>query len=434
VERPTVLENLLDSRTRLLELVADLDADQLLGPDLEIVNPPLWEIGHVGWFQERWIRRNLDELESFKSDSEFLYNSFETPHSRRWGLALPSLEETLSYMQAVLDNSKHRIEGRVLTPKEVYFYKLATYHEDMHCEALTYSRQTLGYSPPSLGAVGNVGWSNTVEDNSEYRDIHISGGVFLLGGTDTMPFVFDNEKWAHPVNIQPFNISSTAVTNEQFLGFVDDGGYNRPEYWGPEGWEWRQRTGAEHPVYWLPRPNGIWYWRRYNENLPLESNHPVIHVNWYEAKAYCAWAKRRLPTEGEWEIAASGEPTNSGKGISNRRRMYPWGDKPPSPDLANLDGAASGVVDVRAFPTGDSAFGCRQMLGNTWEWTDDAFYPFPGFVVDPYREYSAPWFGYQKILRGGCWATRSRLIRNTWRNFYPPDRRDVFAGFRTCSL
>ena len=114
--------------------------------------------------------------------------------------------------------------------------------------------------------------------------------------------------------------------------------------------------------------------------------------------------------------------------------MYPWGNEEPSSEMANLDAAASGVVDVRAFPLGDSAFGCRQMLGNTWEWTDDAFYPFPGFVVDPYREYSAPWFGYQKVLRGGCWATRSRLIRNTWRNFYPPDRRDVFGGFRTCSL
>lgn len=434
MEATELLHNLRDSRKRLLELVGDFDSDQMIGPELEIVNPPLWEIGHVGWFQERWIRRHLDGVDSFRSDAEFLYNSFETPHYRRWELTLPTLEETLGYMQEVLENSVSRLDGRMLTPGEIYFYKLVTYHEDMHCEALTYTRQTLGYSAPNLEMMLDKHYQVPVDPNFQIRDIDIPGGIVLLGASTTTPFVFDNEKWAHPVNVLPFKIASTAVTNREFQAFVEDGGYRESKYWDPEGWQWRQRTGAEKPLYWGNNHAGFWTWRRYNETLPLEPNHPVIHVNWYEAKAYCAWAGRRLPNEAEWELAASGEPSTNRKEITGQRRMFPWGDEPPNPDLANLDALASGTVDVRSFPAGDSAFGCRQMIGNTWEWTDDAFYPFPGFVVDPYREYSAPWFGYQKILRGGCWATRNRLIRNTWRNFYPPDRRDVFGGFRTCSL
>ena len=160
---------------------------------------------------------------------------------------------------------------------------------------------------------------------------------------------------------------------------------------------------------------------------------PVIHVNWYEAEAYCNWAGRRLPTEAEWELAASAEPTAEGHGITKSKRRFPWGDEPPTPDRTNLDWQSMGLLEVGALPAGDSAFGCRQMIGNVWEWTASEFQPYPGFVVDPYKEYSKPWFSTQKVLRGGCWTTRSRLIRNTWRNFYTPDRRDVWAGFRTCA-
>jgi iron(II)-dependent oxidoreductase len=159
----------------------------------------------------------------------------------------------------------------------------------------------------------------------------------------------------------------------------------------------------------------------------------MIHVNWYEANAYCAWAGRRLPTEAEWELAASGEPTPDGRGFTERKRRYPWGDEAPTPERANLDSQAMGCVEVGAHPAGDSAFGCRQMIGNVWEWTADTFEAYPGFELDPYAEYSAPSFGQQKVLRGGCWATRSRLIRNTFRNFYTPDRNNIFAGFRTCA-
>jgi iron(II)-dependent oxidoreductase len=151
----------------------------------------------------------------------------------------------------------------------------------------------------------------------------------------------------------------------------------------------------------------------------------VIHVNWYEADAYCRWAGRRLPTEAEWEAAAAGP---------DPKRRFPWGDEPPDPTRANLDGTALGCCDVAACPAGDSGFGCRQMFGNVWEWTASDFGPYPGFVPDPYKEYSQPWFGTHKVLRGGAWPTRARLLRTTWRNFYTPDRRDVWAGFRTCAV
>jgi iron(II)-dependent oxidoreductase len=160
----------------------------------------------------------------------------------------------------------------------------------------------------------------------------------------------------------------------------------------------------------------------------------MIHVNWYEAEAYCRWAGRRLPRECEWEVAAAGEPDPANRELAPCKRRFPWGSALPDPTRAQLDWHTMGRVDVDALPQGDSAFGCRQMIGNVWEWTADDFLPYPGFTADPYKEYSAPWFGSHKVLRGGCWATRARLIRNTWRNFYTPDRRDVWAGFRTCAL
>jgi iron(II)-dependent oxidoreductase len=161
---------------------------------------------------------------------------------------------------------------------------------------------------------------------------------------------------------------------------------------------------------------------------PLEPWHPVVHVNWYEAQAYCRWAGRRLPTEAEWEMAAALEPA------TGRKRRFPWGDEPPTPAHANLDFRAGGTIDVRALPEGDSPVGCRQMIGNIWEWVDDTFQPYPGFECDPYKEYSQPYFGQRKVLRGGGWTTRSRLIRSTWRNFYMRHRRNIVAGFRTVAV
>jgi iron(II)-dependent oxidoreductase len=296
----------------------------------------------------------------------------------------------------------------------------------MHGEALACTRQTLGYPAPhdarderGRGAApgGNGGpWPG---------DVEVPGGAFMLGATEDGTFVFDNEKWAHAVRLAPFRISRAPVTARDFSLFVEDGGYQREDLWSAAGWRWRQDTGAAHPVYWRPADGG-WERRDFDRWVALEPDHPVLHVSWYEAQAWCAWAGRRLPTEAEWEMAASASPAEG-------RRRFPWGEAMPTPARANLEGHAGGLLDVAALPDGDSAWGCRQMVGNVWEWTASDFGPYPGFVPDAYRDYSEPWFGTHKVLRGGGWVTRARLLRNTWRNFYPPDRRDVWAGFRTCT-
>jgi iron(II)-dependent oxidoreductase len=263
--------------------------------------------------------------------------------------------------------------------------------------------------------------------------VEVPGGTYQLGATRDMPFVFDNEKWAHPVQVNPFQIAGTAVTNAEYAAFVEGGGYRRQEWWSKAGEQWRQEVQAEHPVYWKRESPNRWLRRHFQEHVPLEDEFPVIHVNCFEAEAYCRWAGRRLPTEAEWEMAASTEFEPDGTPRARKRR-FPWGDEPPGRAQANLGWKAMGCVKADALAEGDSAVGCRQMIGNVWEWTASDFLPYPGFVLDPYKEYSEPWFGTRRALRGGCWVTRSRLIRNTWRNYYTPDRRDVWAGFRTCAL
>ncbi|MFQ5903556.1 MAG: selenoneine synthase SenA, partial [Candidatus Binatia bacterium] len=448
-----LVQLLKEVRARTLDLVADLTDEQIIGPHLSIVNPPLWEIGHVAWFQEFWVLRHLRNRRPLREGGDALYNSAEVIHDTRWDLPLPSREETLNYMREVLNRTIDSLGSRNPRREETYFYLLSIFHEDMHDEAITYTRQTLGYPAPRLTTSSEEKPSGVTPGRPCPGDLEIPGGTFMLGATADLPFVFDNEKWAHPVEVKPFRIARAPVTNGEFAAFVEDGGYQRQEFWSKEGWRWLESGGApelersfsrfwskegrrkpdppslsgrvEHPVYWQRESGGCWLQRIFDRYVPLREHFPIIHVNWYEAEAYCRWAGRRLPTEAEWEMAASAEPTADGHGITGRKRRFPWGDEPPTPDRANLDWHAMGCIDVGALSTGDSAFGCRQMIGNVWEWTASSFQPYSGFVVDPYKEYSKPWFGTHKALRGGCWTTRSHLIRNTWRNFYTPDRRDV---------
>ena len=425
-----------DARRRSLELIADLTDEQLRAPLLAIINPPLWELGHVAWFQEKWALRHLRDEPLLLEHGDALYDSAAVAHDTRWDLRLPSRRETLDYCRRVLDRVLERLPAGELSEKEAYFHWLVVMHEDMHGEAFTYTRQTLGWPAPKL-----TGASEALPkaEGGVAGDVEIPGGTFLLGARPGETFVFDNEKWGHEVEIKPFAIARAPVTNGQFAEFVDDDGYRRPELWTEEGKRWLEKERAEHPVYWLRDGSG-WQLRHFDKILPLPKKLPIIHVNWYEADAYCRWAKRRLPTEAEWELAAGPSTRCARSGSTLRydgaeKRRYPWGDAPPNSERTQLDSTHIGVVPVAAHAGGDSPFGCRQMIGNVWEWTSSDFQPYPGFVIDPYKEYSQPWFTPDyKVLRGGCWATRSRLIRSTWRNFYTKDRRDVFAGFRTCGL
>jgi iron(II)-dependent oxidoreductase len=466
---------LYEARQRTLELIEDLSDEQMIGSRLDIVNPLRWEVGHIGYFQEYWVLRHFRKEAPTRPEGDGLYDSARIAHDTRWDLPLPSKADTLAYIQRILErvtgtawglaqpSSSPNPEPRIPDPEfrkevdrydEAYFIRLALLHECMHAEAITYTRQTLGYPAPKINITGDrlqvtgyrgQGTGDREQETSRpplspvtyplspIADAEIPGGTFLLGSTPDMTFVFDNEQWAHPVTLKPFRMARTAVTNEELAAFVEDGGYRRRELWSGEGWRWRESARADHPVYWERQAGGRWLRRNFDQWVPLEGRLPVLHVNWYEADAYCRWAGRRLPTEAEWEMAASAEPTPDGRRLAEHKRLFPWGDEPATPDHANLDWRAMGCADVDMLPSGDSAFGCRQMLGNVWEWTATDFGPYPGFSPGPYKEYSAPWFGDHKVLRGGCWVTRSGLIHNNYRNYYQPHRRDVWAGFRTAA-
>jgi iron(II)-dependent oxidoreductase len=427
-ERPTatsLLDALLDARSVELQLLQDLTDAQMLGRRAHFLEPPIWEMGHVGWFQEYWILRHLDGRAPLLRGGDAIYDAFNVPYGQRWDHRYPSRRQTAEYIAAVLERSVARLDARTPSTEEAYFYTLAGLHEDMHTENLILILQTIGYGRPRLAGLHPAAARPPIDPAYRPRDVAVPGGRFILGATPDEPFVFDNEKWAHPVEVQPFRIASTPVTNAEFMQFVDEGGYRRRPLWDRRGWEWRRRERAEQPLFWVRGHDGRWWERRFDAVVPLDPWHPVVHVNWYEARAFCRWAGRRLPTEAEWEMAATLEPATGDK------RRFPWGDEPPTPERANLDFRAGGTVDVRALPDGDSPVGCRQMIGNVWEWVDDTFQPYPGFQCDPYKEYSEPYFGRKKVLRGGGWTTRSRLIRSTWRNFYMRHRRNIVAGFRT---
>jgi len=429
----TLIADLNDARQRTLTLIDGLDCKQLIGEQLSTVNPLLWEIGHTAYFHELWILRHLDNADSFLTQADALYDSINIAHDDRWSLPLLSLDETKHYMQQVLQAEIARLQNVTsVTEKDIYLTRYALFHEDMHTEAFTYTRRTLNYSAPQFT---NSQLSDTqINAGTLNGDAEIAGGEYYLGAPKDIEFCFDNEKWQHPVQIKPFAIAKAATTYQQFADFVNDGGYTQKKFWSDDGWAWLQKNNITQPNGWKKDSAGHWLIQYFNQWQNMRPHAAVIHINWYEANAWCKWAGRRLPSEAEWELAASGTPQNI-----NEKLTYPWGNTSPSEQRVNMNSLShksigAGTIDVGALPQSDSAFGCRQMLGNTWEWVADTFNPYPGFTPDMYEDYSQPLFGQTKVLRGGGWATPSRMIRNTWRTYYGPDRNDVFAGFRSCAL
>ena len=344
-----LIDALRQARRRTRSLTDDLAGEHELGPRLDIVNPPRWEIGHVGWFQEFWCLRHGSEAQpSILPNADALYNSATVPHDTRWELRLPSFPATADYRDEVLERVIRKLES---DPQDTYFAELALRHEEMHAEAFHYTRQTLGYPAPALP-------SGPAEMPSSEADIEMPGGVFRVGAVKGEGFAFDNEKWSHPVVVAPFRISRTPVTNAQFRRFVEAGG-KAPRYW----------QGGRL--------------RRFDRWIEIPPDEPVMHVSWEEAQAYCRFAGRRLPSEVEWEYAATQ--------------------------------------------------GCLEGVGSVWEWTSSTFLPYPGFLRDPYKEYSEPWFGTHRVLRGGSFAASPRVSHPRYRNFFTPDRGDIFAGLRTCA-
>ncbi len=417
---PTDVDTMLaawvsDARQRTLEMYADLDDLQFAVPYLRTINPPVWELGHVAWFQEHWALVHAQGQPPQYDNPGALWNSAIVAHASRWSLPLPTRSATINYLTAVRDRVLAALDRGPLTEALRYFTMLGVFHEDMHGEAFAMTRQAMGWPVPPVRSIG-VASPEHHAVGAWPGDVMIPSGRHRLGAERAPgpPFVFDNEKWAHDVEIERFHIARAPVTQAQYAAFVDDGGYSRASLWSDAGRTWREQAQATRPLYWRQGSDG-WERRVFDRWVPIagQPHRPMIHVCAHEAQAWCRWAGRRLPTEAEWDRAAIGAAIG--------------------PD-ANLDLAIADTVDVAAFAIGDSTAGCRQMTGNVWEWTSSEFGPYPGFVRDPYAEYSEPWFGDHRVLRGGCFVTRARLLRPTWRNFYTPDRRDVWAGFRTCAV
>ncbi|MBK7660818.1 MAG: ergothioneine biosynthesis protein EgtB [Betaproteobacteria bacterium] len=411
-----------ESREYTLSMYGHLEGRQWQVPQLEIVNPPIWELAHIGFFQEFFCRRwRPDDPEGRRiasrlAGADSLFDSRTVPHDDRWRLQYPSLDAVYAYLRSTLDETLDELARS--RSGERFRFRLALFHEDMHGEALLMTLQTLGLPAPDRPH--RVPSGRAV---SKLRDIAFEGGAFRQGARpDDGEHAFDNEKWAHEVRVAPFAMASRPVTNGEFLAFVEDDGYARIDLWTGEGRHWLGTSGLLRPRHWERDRTG-WRMRWCDTWRALDVEDLVFHVGRHEAEAYCRWAGRRLPTESEWEFAA----TNGGS-----EDRYPWGNGSP-PAGASLDFRDEGPGGGGAIPVAGRT-GLEAMIGGVWEWTASPFAPYPGFETDAYAEYSAPWFHTHGVLRGGCFATRSRLVHSRWRNFYLPHRNDVFAGFRTCAL
>ena len=384
-ELAAALQQARDTTLALFDCFAAAGLDDPANvPLLSVINPPLWELGHLSWFAEWYILREAESSDptsavrnSMLTKGDDWFDSNTVPHKQRWHLGLPSTGALKTYCREVHDRVLDKLGRSDADDASLYSYRLALAHEDMHGEAFSYSLQTLRTAPPAaLADMASPVWPQ--------GEVRFPGGTIELGSANVGGFVFDNERNAHPQHVPAFSSDSALVTNGQFSEFIADGGYQNPAFWTAGGRTWLMQQECSAPRAWL-RDGSRWLCERFDRLTNLPTNESVRHVSLFEAQAYCVWAGRRLPTEAEWEYAAlAGHPA------------WRWGD--------------------------------------LWEWTCSAFEPYPGFIPDAYREYSAPWFGSHQVVRGASFATQARMKSPKYRNFYEPDRNDMFIGFRTCAM
>ena len=383
---------LVAARARTLMLAQAYESH--LGPALRVpqqpdLNLPLWELGHVGWFQDWWVARNPQRhlgihadpdharLAARVANADDCYDSSRVAHARRWSLSLPDSRATRAELAASLEETLQLLARTNHDDQSLHFFRLVLLHEDMHAEAAAYMAQALDIPLPIDAPLRSPGAAT----GSQRR---FSAGPWTLGYGDS-GFAFDNELRAHAVELDGTEIDATPVCWAQYLAFVEAGGYRQRQCWSADGWAWRKsRLPGDGPRYLRRDPKGGWEQQSFGHWHASDPQADAIHLSWFEADAWCRWAGRRLPDEAEWERAAVTDPA------------FHW--------------------------------------GTVWEWTASSFVAYPGFEAHPYRDYSMPWFGSRKVLRGGCWATSARIARPAYRNFFSPDRSDVFAGFRTCAL
>jgi len=390
------------------------------------MSPILWDLGHIAHFEELWLTRNLDGPIEFV-EMPGLYNPFEHPRKERGKLALPDLAHCLEVMGEIRGRVLERlttVDLEAASPllREGYVYRMVLQHEYQHNETILQTLQ-LKKGKPYAPAVRRRNPTTAATGTEAGRMTLFPGGPVEIGTTDRSS-AYDNERELHQVTLAPYWIDVHPVTNGQFAEFIANGGYSTRELWSEAGWAWLQESAASAPKYW-DRIDGVWLSRTMDYVAPVDPLHPVCHVCYHEAEAFARYAGKRLPTEAEWEAAASWDP------VTGAKRDYPCGDEPDSSELANVDQLTFGTAPIGAYDLNVSPIGCRGMIGDVWEWTASDFLAYPGFQSFPYSEYSEAFFGSEyKVLRGGSWATRPGAIRNTFRNWDYPIRRQIFSGFR----
>ncbi len=408
-DRAAIAERLAATRARTLDLYAPLgDADVVRTPN-PIMSPPLWDLGHIAAYEELWVECRLQGRPSRHPDLQGAYDAFETPRASRTAVRLLDRDGCEAYLAEVHGASLEavsRLDLGSAGPQLAaagFVFDLVAQHEAQHTETVLQTLQMFDdatYRPRRRRP-------QPAEADATQRRIEVPAGTFAMGAASD-GFAYDCERPAHQRHVAAFAIDRVLTTNAQYLGFMADGGYGRPELWSAAGWEWRCREQIAAPLYWH-REGDSWLTRSFDEVHPVDPALPVCHVSFWEAEAFARWAGGRLPTEAEWERAARGADV----------------------EVANLDQDAFGAAPVGAFAGGASEAGCVQMIGDVWEWTSSTFGPYPGFRAFPYPEYAEVFFGGDyRVLRGGSWATQAIAARTSFRNWDHPFRRQIFAGVR----
>lgn len=430
---PAELSRLLEeARARTWQLIHPLSEDDLRLQHDVLMSPVLWDLGHIAHFEDVWLVQNLEHGSSGSEGLSGMFDPFTNPRRVRGGLPLPGLAECRAVMETVRERVLEKLATLDLdrdTPllRDGYVYHMVLQHEYQHNETILQTlqlKQGTPYLPVEripVPPARPLGMERACDPHGDM--VRFPGGTVTLG-TDDRVAAYDNERPLHQRRLRPFWIDVAPVTNRQYLAFMEAGGYDRHKYWSEAGWAWRTQEGLTAPKYWFQR-QGEWWTRYMDRETPVEADLPVCHVCFYEAEAFARFADKRLPTEAEWEAAASWDPA------SGSARPFPWGDQPGTPELANVDQLTFQPAPVGAYPRNVSPIGCYGMIGDVWEWTASDFAGYPGFESFPYPEYSEVFFGPEyKVLRGGSWATRPGAIRNSFRNWDYPIRRQIFSGFR----
>lgn len=421
--RERVHDALSRARERTGLLTDNVTDEELTAQHSPLMSPLVWDLAHIGNQEDLWLVRDVGGREAVRSDIDQLYDAFVHPRADRPALPLLGPDEARSYVRTVREKTwdvldTNMFRGRPLE-EHGFAFGMVAQHEQQHAETMLATHQLRAGDPvlsaPTAPRIGGIVSGD---------EVVIPGGEFVMGASDE-PWALDNERPAHVVSVPAFAMETTPVTNEHFLDFIADGGYERRELWSEPGWRHRCAAGLAAPQFWEDDGCGTWWRRRFGVVEPLHLQEPVVHVCFFEAEAYSRWAGKRLPTEAEWEKAARWDP------VSQRSRRYPWGDAEPDEATANLGQRFLGPAVVGSYPAGASTLGVHQLIGDVWEWTSSSFEPYPGFTAFPYREYSEVFFGGgYKVLRGGSFGTDSVACRGTFRNWDHPIRRQIFSGFR----